>query len=172
MRHRCEAVKREIVSRCESGELLSATRPIKGGALKTAPREWWNTENWSHRFTMCQLSRREPFASGFAGDDYCWIYLTCESLDKFLLSQPFAPVGMEDVHLSPYMKVMIAVVKQLGISPDHQPKKTEIENAISSTWTGPGGLSKHLVEAAATLLREPESQLGRASVNRKNRRKR
>jgi hypothetical protein len=170
---RCEVVKQEIVSRCESGQITSALRPVAGGSLMTIPRQWWNTENWRHRFIMCQLNPREPFGYGFAGDHYCWIFLTCESLDKFLLGQPFAPIAeKEKVHLSPYMKVMISVAKQLDISPDHQPKKSEIEHAINSTWTGPGKLSKNLVEAAATLLREPESQRGRASPTQKTRSKR
>jgi hypothetical protein len=138
-------------------------RPTGGGVMRAAPREWWNTEGWHTRFTMCQLNPDKPFGLGSTGDNYCWIFLTRESLDKYLRSQPFAPVpegiGM---HFSPYLRVMLAVANKLKISPDNQPKKSEIVAELSSAWTGPGPLSKNLLNSAATLLREPESQLGRA----------
>jgi hypothetical protein len=57
----------------------------------------------SSRTSRPQLKPSEPFGLGFAGDNYCWIFLTRESLDKFLLRQPFSPVAANiEVHLSPY----------------------------------------------------------------------
>jgi hypothetical protein len=81
---RLSAVKLEIVARCESGELISAIRPVVGGAMRIAARVWWNTERWHSRFTMCQLNPDDPFGGGFAGDNFYWIFLTRESLDAYL----------------------------------------------------------------------------------------
>lgn len=132
--------------------------------MLTAPTEWWNTEGWQNRFTMCQMNPKKPFGIGFAGDDYCWIFLTRESLEKFLISQPFAPVTEKfDVHLSPYMKLMLAVAKKLKLSPDNQPKKSVIVAELKAAWIGSNRLSQNILESAATLLREPDSQLGRAN---------
>jgi hypothetical protein len=48
----------------------------------------------------------------------------------------------------------------MQITPQNQPKKELVVDEIKKTWSGP--LSDKLVKAMATLIREPESQLGRA----------
>jgi hypothetical protein len=55
---------------------------------------------------------------------------------------------------------MLAVTKSMQITPQNQPKKELVVDEIKKTWSGP--LSDKLVKAMATLIREPESQLGRA----------
>jgi hypothetical protein len=164
---RLKTVQQEIVTRCESGELVSAIRARAGGVMKVVPRTWWNTESLDNRFIMCQLSPSEPFGSAYAGDDFCWIFLTNESLQKYLQSQPFALVAANiDVHLSPYMKTMLAVAKRLSITPENQPKLEAVKAELRKCWTGSEPLSKRLLNAAATLLRQPESKLGRAKKRR------
>jgi hypothetical protein len=56
--------------------------------MQGVSREWWNTDRWPVRFTMCQMNPRDPFGIGFAGDNYCWIFLTSESLEKYLHRRP------------------------------------------------------------------------------------
>jgi hypothetical protein len=87
---RLAAVQKEIVKRCEAGELVSAIRPVAGGAMREVPRDWWNTEKWHSRFVMCQLNPRKPFELGIAGDNYCWIFVTRQSLDAYLRSRASA----------------------------------------------------------------------------------
>jgi hypothetical protein len=93
---RLSQVQLNIVKRCESGELISAIRSRAGGDMREVPRAWWNTESWHNRFTMCQVNPKEPFGIGSAGDSYCWIFLTRESLDKYLQKAlPQATAGRE-----------------------------------------------------------------------------
>ena len=160
---RLRTAQQEIVAGCESGELVSAIRFKAGGKMKLVRREWWNTEYWRNRFMMCQLNPSNPFGPGFEGDDYCWIFLRKESLEKYLQRQPFVPVATNiDIHLSPYLKVMLAVAERLSITPENQPKLESVMDELKVCWTGPEPLSKRLLTAMATLLREPESKLGRA----------
>ena len=62
---------------------------------------------------------------------------------------------------------MLAIAKDMNIAPDRQPKKEQLIATLESKWTGPDKLSKNLLSAMATLLREPDSQLGSASRNRR-----
>jgi len=164
---RLRTVHQEIVAGCESGELVSAIRLKAGGAMKFVRREWWNTEYWLNRFVMCQLNPSKPFDLGFAGDDYHWIFLTKESLEKYLQRQPFAAVATNiDVHLSPYMKTMLAVAKRLNITRENQPKLEVVVAELRDCWPGLEAPSDRLLRAAGTLLREPESKLGRAKKRR------
>ena len=159
---RAALVQREISERCESGDLVSAARAREGGQMMQLSKTSWNTDRWQQRFGMCQIHPKYPFVLGSTGSDHCWIFLTSESLDRFLLTKPFVRVTSENLpHLSPYIRIMLAVAKKLDITPDHQPKKDEVMAEIREVWTGQP-LSKNLLEAMATMLREPESQLGRA----------
>ena len=165
---RLRTVQREIVAGCESGELVSAIRLKAGGKMRLVRREWWNTEHWHNRFMMCQLNPSDPFGRGFEGDNYCWIFLRKESLEKYLQRQPFAPVATNiDVHLSPYMKTMLAVAKRLNITPDNQPKLDVVVAELRDCWPSSEHPSARLLRAAGTLLREPESKLGRAKKKRR-----
>jgi hypothetical protein len=80
-----EKAQKEIARLCESGELQTALRPEAGGQMTDVPAHWWNTERWKVRFVMCQMTAHNPFGMGFAGEGYCWIFVTRTSLDRFLL---------------------------------------------------------------------------------------
>jgi hypothetical protein len=160
---RLGATKREIVKRCESGELVSAARPTSGGVMMVLPASHWNTEHWDNRFIMCQMNPTRPFGTGFAGDNYCWIFVTAETLDRLLLSLPFAQTGSaSDIHHSPYIRLMLSVAKKLKIAPDQQPKKEVVMAELKKNWGSSIPYSENLLKAMATLLREPESQGGKA----------
>lgn len=162
-------VQREIVKCCESGVLASAARPRAGGQMSILATTVWNTEQWHQRFSMCQLNPRKPFDLGFAGDAYCWIFLTSASLDAFLLNLPAANMSAADLpHLSPYLRVMIAVAKKLAITPENQPKKESVVAEIEAAWRDGSPLTSHLAGIMATLLREPGSQLGRRGGRGRN----
>jgi hypothetical protein len=160
---RLALVFKDFLLRCESSELKSGYRGISGGDIRPIPSSWWNTEKIGARFEMCQLNPKSPFSSEVSGDGHAWIFISRSSLDQYIRNQPFAaqPADLK-IYLSPYMRVMVTVARKLEISPQHQPKKEEVIAALRKEWTGKGAISTHLVETMATLLREPESQLGRA----------
>jgi hypothetical protein len=159
---RIDTVRREIVKGCEAGELVTTVRPVIGGDMKALSSSVWNTESWQVRFVCCQIDPKFPYASRAHRNDYSWIFLTSASLEKFLLSQPFANITLSDEqHLSPYLRVMLGVAKNLKITPANQPKKDVVVEEIRRLWRG-SPLSEKMIETMATILREPESQLGRA----------
>lgn len=160
---RARAVQEEVVRQCEAGVLRSALRPVHGGAMAVLPPAYWNGADPRRRFYLCQMDRFDPFGSGLAGEGFGYIFIERESLEAYLLSQPFAPKHAElDFHLSPYMQTLITVARKMAIAPDNQPKKEAVIAELKAIWTGPEPLGKTMAEYMATILREPESQLGRA----------
>jgi hypothetical protein len=155
------AVKDEILKQCLAGHLVGAVRPTEGGETTDLQAKMWNAEKLGHRFDRCQMSLRHPFATSPKLDPH-WIFLSRESLRKYLAAQPYGSVSTETPkHISPYLKIMLIVTERMDITPDKQPKKDEVIAEIDKTWTGKQ-LSRKLAEVMATLIREPESQLGRA----------
>jgi hypothetical protein len=57
---------------------------------------------------------------------------------------------------------MLSVARKLEITPSNQPKKEVVIEALREAWTRSPELSDNKIESMATLLREPESELGRA----------
>jgi hypothetical protein len=58
---------------------------------------------------------------------------------------------------------MLAVSEKMGITGANQPKKIAVVEEIRGTWRL-GPLSAKLSEAMATLIRDPESQLGKRKI--------
>ncbi len=110
------------------------------------------------------MSLAEPFGNGMGGNGFGYIFIERASLERFLLSQPFAekPTGL-DIHLSPFLQTLVTVARKMQITPTNQPKKEAIMEEIKLAWTGQEPLGKTLVEYMGTILREPESQLGRGN---------
>lgn len=162
-------VREEIARACEAGRLKTVLRPVRGGDMTEVSAASWNTDNLGPRFTCCQMHPLHPFSTGFAGEGFCWIFVEKESLEHFLADQPFAVPPIEtDVHLSPYLKLVLNVAKKLDVTPDNQPKIEEIKAALRDTWTGdPDDLKERLVGPMATIMREPESRRGRANPKKK-----
>jgi hypothetical protein len=161
---RRQAVCDAIAAGCQADVLQTSYRPIPGGVFTPIPSVWWNTVRTAQRFFYCQIKPQDPFAVGLAGEGYCWIFVTTESLDQFLVQQPHAEVASKfDAHLSPYLRVMVSVAERMQITPENQPKKAAVEAELKAAWTLPEPLSANMLEAMATALREPGSQLGRAA---------
>jgi hypothetical protein len=152
-----------IVAGCQTGFLQTSYRPVAGGAFESIPTVWWNTERTAQRFSYCQINPNDPYAVGVAGDQFCWIFVTAESLAQFLVQSPHSEVASKfDGHLSPYMRVMVSVAAKMQITPENQPKKAAVEAELKTAWTLSKPLSANKIDVMATLLREPESELGRA----------
>lgn len=159
---RLVAVQREIIKRCESGELVAAYRPSLGGAMTFMKPEWWNTDHWSPRFFACEFDPMRPFSPGTVGASYCKIFIQGNSLERLLLSKPFSELTHSTLgHISPYLKLMLFVASKWKVTPENQPPKLALEAEIKTTWSGTQPLSDRLANAMATLIREPEIQAGR-----------
>lgn len=166
---RAHEVRVEIAERCESGELETAYRKRLGGAMHRIPKDWWNTERYWYRFGSCQIIPEDPFELPRDDDRAAWIFITTDSLNRYLVSQPYSrSAASGPVHLSPYMRLMLSVSEALELSSENQPKKEVVVAALREAWTGAMPLSAKLAEAMATLLRQPESQLGRAKKGAKH----
>jgi hypothetical protein len=162
----------ELAKRLQTGELISFLRPFAGGLSIQSPSGLWNTERERiyRRFMWCQVNPDDPFGKSLFSTKNCWIYLTNESLGKLTRSYSSAMASylQADEYLSPYMRIMIAVKKNLKVEPDNQLKKTTVEEELVrvaqrfAKELGEDGLSKNLIGAMATLIRDPESKKGRA----------
>lgn len=82
--NRFKRVSAEIVNGAESGRLSTATRPLRGGEFSPIPASYWNIDDPSSRFFFCQLNPLFPFGIGVKGDDFCWIFVTRESLESLI----------------------------------------------------------------------------------------
>ena len=145
------SVARMVAEQCELGNLIAAARPKRGGEIKKLEQHDWNGDDLSSRFFRCEMS-----------DLDCWILLDRKSLDQFLITQPHAvsPLGSAP-YLSPYLRLMLSVSAAMQVTPDNQPIKKTVEHELVKRWSGTK-LSDHLVKTMATLIRDPESQRGRA----------
>ncbi len=156
------SVARMIAEKCEAGVLITAARPKPGGKMTELEQHHWNIDNFRIRFLGCDISLSHPFSVHRDGRNECWIFLTRDSLDHLLMTQPHGTSSLGgDQYLSPYLRVMLAVSAKMGITAANQPKKSVVVEEIRRVWGG-DSLSAKLLETMATLIRDPESQRGRA----------
>jgi hypothetical protein len=154
-----DGVARKVAEQSELKNLKTAYLQKNGTMTPIEPYRW-NADYLEDLFAECKISIQ---------GEKCWIFVDGESLDQILKTQSHVPSISPGIpHCSPYLRVMLLVCEKMGITPDHQPKKSEIEAEIKAawkanqSWRGTIELSEHLAEAMATLIREPESQRGRA----------
>jgi hypothetical protein len=172
---RRSVVLMEMIQRLQTGDFESGIRALKGGEIVSIDPTWWNTEpaRARLRFIGCQLDQDAPFDGAVVGKRNSWIYVSKRTLTNFADKQPFRPrINQQfEGHVSPYMNLMLAVAKEMSIKPDNQPKKEEVItklNEVAARDFGeelPDKLSNNLLKAMATLMRETESQKGRAKKN-------
>jgi hypothetical protein len=172
---RRSVVLMEMIGRLQTGDFESGIRPVKGGEIVSIDPTWWNTEpaRARLRFFGCQLDQDAPFDGAVVSKRNSWIYVSKRTLTNFADKQPFRPrINQQfEGHLSPYMNLMLAVAKEMSIKPDNQPKKEEVIaklNEVAARDFGeelPDKLSNNLLKAMATLMRQTESQKGRAKKN-------
>jgi hypothetical protein len=109
---------------------------------------FWCTENFASRFFRCQMSLENPFSSNYISSEACWIYVTRDSLYKFLGKTPAIdevgqPNGSEttgrttqDTHMpaakgSPASKAQIRrAAKELYQQPGKPPNLNEAEKQL------------------------------------------
>jgi hypothetical protein len=150
-------VARLIAEQCENGVLVTFARRPEG---EMSQLEWhrWNVDDLSCRFFRCEI---------WMEGERCSLFVNRSSLDQFMATQPYAKSSpMKAQHLSPYLKLMLSVSAAMKITPENQPAKKLLEHQLEMKWSG-GPLSNKLLGTMATLIREPESQLGRAGKNKR-----
>jgi hypothetical protein len=181
---RYEQVQGIIATACQDGKLVCKTRSVEGGPMDDLHPDIWNTDRLYYRFQFCQIDPSDPFAkrnyeSGqpAKGGNHKLVFITRKSLQSFTdeLRQtqpsPHHPISIERrIHLSPYMEMMLEVIESWEISPTNQPPISSLENYFSKMWAKRfperKPLSLRLAGRMATLVREPESQQGRAAKKR------
>jgi hypothetical protein len=130
------AALQETAKRLQSKELIAGVRSPKGGEITEADPNWWNTEQDRivSRLCWCQIDPKNPFGDALSGPNTFWIFIRRNSLEKFLDQQPFKPKPTVDVghYLSPYLRVMLTVAREMKITRENQPKKADVEERIRS----------------------------------------
>jgi len=87
-------VAQKIAEACKAGSLGSAIRAKEGGEFIKLEDHHWNIENFATRFFRCDMSRSYPFTKGRLHRSH-WIYVTHESLDRYLGKSPATDAVMK-----------------------------------------------------------------------------
>ena len=127
----------------------------------------WRSDVLSPRFLLGRINLQNARDKFYASKDHYVVFIGEESLGAYLLEQPHnkPDEALLPEHLSPYLKCMLAVARQLDISPENQPKKASLEATLKETWLRMRGAEPAStdLDRMATLLREPESKAGRGA---------
>ncbi len=173
-------VERTLKEWFVEGDVKTVLRPHFGGDFSNLlPKAIWNGEDIWDRFVSCKMDPCSPFSinafSEALGEPRPWIFVDVPSLEAALRRLALRPetgangVGMS-VYLSPALRCAFDTLLALDIRPDNMPKKSEVEAEIARHWQGEGKLSKRMLSAMSTLLRDEESKRGRASDHDRTRR--
>ncbi len=129
---RMKGVERALVDGAESGALLTAYRPVKGGQFTDMPTWWWNTEKIANRLCRCQINPSDPFGIGFAGDGFCLIFVERESFGTLIDGLRKDPESSADSHQdnSPLAEVEFYELVSLPGK-----KQQAVFSAIKSVWS-------------------------------------
>jgi hypothetical protein len=167
---RLRKAKEKLRDLCAKGELVGAYRWSSGDHSKIDAARW-NTEKYLEWLKNGYVYFSDVRRSSFGGSESEGFYLFIESEGLEALKVTTADAistPSEPGHLSPYLRLMIAVSHELNVSPIHQPKKVDVEAKIREISKRPGMpyMGKTAVEYAATFIREVESQAGAAAPSR------
>lgn len=154
---RGSAVHRVITDGCRTGDLIAAVRPITGGPFKTLPTVAWSTGELDGRFWTLQTILENPATTQSDEPGYGWLFIEKKGLERVLATTNVAK--LKKVHLSPYVRAIIAVLRELKVSPDNQPMKAELAFQLQQKLRKlKPPLPVYLANNMATIMREPESQ--------------
>jgi hypothetical protein len=87
-------VTQKIAEACKAGTLVSAVRAKEGGEFIRLEAHCWNTENLTVRFFRCDMTLSSPFEKRQSHRSH-WIYVTRDSLDKYLGKSPATDAVMQ-----------------------------------------------------------------------------
>lgn len=153
---RTSAVVDEIITACRSGAVTSAVRATTGGPIYPLPSTSWI--GWEAA-SRCDGFQEFMSRGGAVADkkELGWIFLEKNGFEAFV-GRTNVQI-LEGIHFSPYMRAMIEVIQELGISPEVQPKKERLVAVFLEKLEGlQPPLPDYLAKAMATFVRQPESQ--------------
>jgi hypothetical protein len=147
------------------GDLVAARslrRDLQAGVIRTVvmlpdgrtvelPAERWKG---SDSAALYWTGRAEVwFSNGVsAGHEVGDVYI--QTSDSVVQKDPTLPD-----HLSPYVRFMLDLARELRITPENQVKAASLRAEIQERWpAGLGAFSGNLADAMVTLLREPTSR--------------
>ncbi len=149
----------------DEGKLETAFRRRSDGIMRELPSHWWAADWVVHWFSSCNFMPFNPFLPSHPVTEMADIFVSIRSVEKVLgqvLVKPEEPKNsVEDQHLSPYLRLMLSIARDLSITPDSQPTIKTIRDMVKHRW-GELPRSDSLMGAMCTMLHEPSSQLGRA----------
>ena len=138
------AVQETLRSWAESGSLPTGTRSKGGGDVRPLPSTAWSNQRLSNWFINCVAHPGEPFSNAFDGAGFEHIFVRRTEFEALVASQYPPPnehaatqalgnlaAGGDEVHLSPYMQLMVAVVRKMGITAECQPPVESIKQVIA-----------------------------------------
>jgi hypothetical protein len=163
--------KEKLRDLCAKGELAAAYRWEHSGDHSAIEPTRWNTEKYLTWLQNGYVYFSDVGSSyGGSGSEKHYLFIENEGLEALKAAAPDTiSVPSEPGHLSPYLRLMIAASHELNVSPDHQPKKADVEAKIREISKRPGMpyMEKTAVGYAAMFIRETESQAGAASNSRR-----
>ncbi|MHA6687664.1 hypothetical protein [Mesorhizobium sp. A556] len=150
---------------CAFGRLVAAIQRYDG-TFEPIPAEIWNTRDYEQWFATdfkapSTATGKHGHSSAAVPD--CWLFVERAGFSALTVTVNH-PVEGSETYQSSYMQLMCDAVRDLGISLDNQSKVEEvIKPYLLEQWKLRGlPESKKAREVMATMLRNPESQKGRA----------
>jgi hypothetical protein len=161
---RRDAVAR-FVEAYRQGSFQLFTRP-KGGnetQFSRLSEPIWYSENCDHWFHFCDFHSDDGDLTW--SNSRPWIFVTRDGFEARFGRSSFIENKLPQPtdQLSPYLRLMIEVVRDLDIGPQNQPKAEIIKKEFVSRWDSSKhkiDLTDHLANSMVTLVREPSSQKG------------
>jgi hypothetical protein len=157
LRRRREAVK-QFVAAYKAGKFVCVKVPKNGEKIVdvsiSIPN--WFSETCDHWFRACEYSieRDDGFSTG-----HPWVFVTKESVEAYFSAPPVSPDA--SLHYSPYLRLMMEVIRALKIDPENQPKVMELQQEFRARWPKYGKgekITTNKLRSLATFVREIESE--------------
>ena len=136
------AIAPTIAQQCEAKNLVSALRRKLGGQMATLEPHLWNTECFAARFFRCDMSLDDPFTADDDLPRQYWIYVTRESLDRYLSGQLSVAVARV---LPEQQRGTEASVAGEPFSQPRAHRRELVKNALITLY-GPTGVSLGVTE--------------------------
>ena len=158
----------KLCQRFAVGSIGTVYRIKGGGRPEPISQDWWQIDSYFARLRSCGLNPEYPFDP--PAERTAWFFVNEEDLDRELGSQHGADcsershaIVSQDVHLSPYIRLMmdVAHIVKIGPEPEQQVKKDLIVHVLTNE-AGRRGLEIVAKEAdmMATFIREPFAKQG------------
>lgn len=151
--------ERELANAAAERRVATFFRGEHGGRYEPIPPDWWQIDDPTLRTKDYRLNPNQPFDPGAQRTH--WIFVDRTDLNRLLQPDDAALLAdRPDFELSPYLRFMVSLSRDLKISRDNQPTVESLQSDIEHRWPKQNGspISARLSHAMATLLRIPDPQ--------------